>query len=383
MKTEILVIDDDTSILDGFKELLESEDYHADVASTEKEALAHLRRQAYHVILMDIVLKETTGIELIGRVREIREDAVIIMITAYPSTESVIKCFRYGAFDYLIKPVKKSDLLSAVERGKNSKKEEQEINGLRRLKEAAEKSNNEKTLFIAQISHDIHVMMDSLIAYNNLLFKTNPDQQQVEYLSAIKSGCNFLRNLVDNTLDITKVELGKLALKEEDFELSSLIKDVARIIYPSAKEKPIQLLYEIDKEVPQYLNGDPDRLRQILLNLVSNAVKFTTKGEVLIKVKLMTVLGKGCHVFFVVKDTGCGIPKERQMEIFKPFFQAEKISKGRPASAASAAGAGLGLWICKVLVEKMGGLISLHSKEGEGSEFRFSIRFNLIEKMRS
>ena len=143
------------------------------------------------------------------------------------------------------------------------------------------------------------------------------------------------------------------------------------IVYPLVKEKPIQFLYEIEREVPRALSGDGDRLRQILLNLISNAVKFTQRGEITLKVKLMTILGKGCHVFFIVKDTGCGIPKERQMEIFKPIFQTQKPMKKEHS------GAGLGLWICKVLVEKMGGLISLHSEPEQGSEFRFSIRFNL------
>ena len=326
---------------------------------------------------MDIVLKETTGIELIPKIQETLEDAAIIMITAYPSTESAIRCFRAGAFDYLIKPIKKNDLLRAIERGKASRKEEQEINSLKRIKEAAEKANHEKTLFLMQVSHDIHTLMEGIIGHNNLLFKTRIDEKQAEYLSAIKASSSFLRNLADNIQDIAKVEIGKLSFKEEDFELLSIVKDVSKIIYPSIKERPVQFLYEIEKEVPRYLNGDPDRLKQILMNLISNAVKFTKEGEITLKVRLMTVLGKGCHIFFVVKDTGSGIPKDKQMEIFKPFFQMEKIPKGQQASA------GLGLWICKVLVEKMGGLISLHSEPGKGSEFRFSIRFNLTKDNRT
>jgi len=369
----ILVIDDDTSILEGFKELLEKEGYEVYAATNEKEALSSLRERRYRVVLTDIVLKETTGIELIPKIQELSEGTAIVMITAYPSTESAIQCFRAGAFDYLIKPVKKSDLLRAVERGKNVKKEEQEINSLVRLKEAADKANREKTLFLAQVSHDIRTIMDNLIGHNNLLLKTSIDEKQAEYISAIKTGCSFLKNLADNILDIARVEAGKLNLKEEDFELAGVIKDVAKIIYPSIKEKPIQFLYEIEKDVPRFLSGDADRLRQILLNLVSNAVKFTEEGEIRLKVKLMTIIGRGCHVFFVVKDTGPGIPKERQMEIFKPFFEVDKTKKN-PHPAA-----GLGLWICKVLVEKMGGLISLHSESGKGSEFRFSIRFNLTK----
>jgi signal transduction histidine kinase len=134
--------------------------------------------------------------------------------------------------------------------------------------------------------------------------------------------------------------------------------------------------------VPKTLNGDPDRLRQVLLNLVSNAVKFTKEGEIDLQIKLMTSLEDSCHIFFIVRDTGPGIPKEQQMEIFKPFFQIEKqFELNKPPSKKSAQETtGLGLWICKVLVERMGGLISLHSEPGKGCEFRFSIRFNLAKK---
>lgn len=374
MSTNILVVDDDTAILDGFKELLEGEGYDVDAAANEREALGNLKENQYQVVLMDIVLKETTGIELIQKIQEVAKDTVIIMVTAYPSTESAIRCFKAGAFDYLIKPIKKDNLIAAIERSAERKKEEQEINSLKRIKETAEKANQEKTLFLMQVSHDIHTVMDGIIGYNNLLLKTTLDKKQAEYTSAIKSSCNFLRNLADNIFDIAKVEVGKLHFKEEDFDLNDVIKDVARIAYPSIQAKPVQFSYEIDKEIPKYLNGDPDRLKQILLNLISNAVKFTDEGEITLKAKLMTVIGKGCHVFFTVKDTGPGIPKEKQMEVFKPFFQADKTQK------ATYGGFGLGLWICKVLVEKMGGLISLHSETGKGSEFRFSIRFNLVKE---
>ena len=237
MNANILVVDDDTAILDGFKELLEKERYTVDVAANEREAVANLKQQHYHIVLMDIVLKETTGIELIRKIQEKSEDTVIIMITAYPSAESAISCFQAGAFDYLIKPIRKSDLLKAIERGCERKKEEQEINTLKRLKEASEKSNNEKTLFLMQVSHDIHTIMDGITGYTNFLSKTKINEKQVEYLSVIKMNCNFLRNLADNVLDIAKVDAGKLNLKEEDFELSAVIKDVARIIYPLIKEK--------------------------------------------------------------------------------------------------------------------------------------------------
>ncbi len=370
-EANILIVDDDTTILDGFKELLDKEGYRIDIAENERETFAHLKERHYNVILMDIVLKETTGIELINKIQEVAQDTAIIMITAYPSTESAIRCFRAGAFDYLIKPIKKNDLLNAIDRGVERKQEEQEVNSLKRIKEASDKSNTEKTVFLMQVSHDIHTIMDGIIGHHNLLLKTSIDHKQAEYLSSIKTSCHFLRNLADNILDIAKIETGRLNLKEEDFDLTEVIKDVAKITYPSMKEKPIQFIYEIEKEVPARLSGDADRLKQILLNLVSNAIKFTQEGEIRLKVRLMTILGKGCHVFFVVKDSGPGIPRDQQMEIFKPSFQADEGAQGKYVES------GLGLWICKVLVEKMGGLISLHSEVGKGSEFRFSIRFNL------
>jgi signal transduction histidine kinase len=296
------------------------------------------------------------------------------MVTAYPSTESAVQCFRAGAFDYLLKPVRADELVHVIKRGLRHKEETLETSTLERVKETAEKANREKSLFLMQVSHDVRTIAESIIGYNDMLVRSNVDDKQIKHLNSIKANSHFLRSLADNMLDIAKIETERIRLKHQPFSLTEVIENVARIVYPSIEAKPVEFSYEINKDVPPALVGDSDRLAQILLNLLSNATKFTEKGEISIRARLMTIFGKGCHVFFVVKDTGPGIPKDRQMDVFKPFFQMEKQTHTHREKY------GLGLWICKVLVEKMGGLISLHSEVGVGSEFRFSVRFDLPQE---
>ena len=376
MSVRIVVVDDDPAILDGFKEILSAAGYDVACALDEREAVFALREKPCQVVLTDIVLKETTGIELIPKIQEAAPDALIIMITAYPSTESAVRCFRAGALDYLIKPIKKDDLLSSIKKGLQRTAATKEMNTLRRLKETAEKANREKSLFMMQVSHDIHTIMDSAIAYHNALLNSPIDAKQADALTSIKASSYFLRTLADNICDVAQLEVDALRFKREAFALPDAVAEIARIVYPLIKGKPIEFHYTIDPDVPGQLIGDAARLKQVLLNLLTNAAKFCGEGEISLKARLMTVMGTGCHIFFVVKDTGPGIPKGRQMDVFKPFFQEEKTA------GASHQKYGLGLWICKMLVEKMGGLISLHSEPGKGSEFRFSVRLGLPDERR-
>ncbi|MFA5059298.1 MAG: response regulator [Candidatus Omnitrophota bacterium] len=385
MRSSVLIVDDDTSILDGFKEILSKEDFSVDTAENEREALTILKQKQYQLVLTDIVLKETTGLELISKIKEINSETLVVMITAYPTTESAIRSFKVGAFDYLIKPVKKTDLIETIRRGLERKNQQEEVNSVRRIKEALEHAHQEKAIFLMQISRDIDEAMIDMIKDINFLIKMPISEKQVEALSALKTKSLFLHNLANNIVDIAKIETGKLELKEEDFELTHVLEEVAKNVYPAIKGKPVEFFYEIDKEIPRYLKGDQYRLKQILMNLLSNAIHYTQEGEIRLKARLMTVLGRGCHIFFVVQDSGEGIPKEKQMDIFKPRSMEHVLPREAGALPHSVVGSqarkessGLGLWLCKVLVEKMGGLISLHSEQGKGSEFRFSVRFNLV-----
>ncbi len=371
-ETNILLIDDDIAILDGFKELLEKEGYNVDTAATSREAVGFVKEQNYELILMDIVLKETTGLELIGQLKNTGRPVPIVMITAYPSVDSAVISFRTGALDYLTKPVRAPILLETVRRALERSQMTQEINELRQTKEKTEKANIEKSLYLIQVSHDIHGLMEGMIRLNNLLLKTPLSGTQAEYATIMKTHCAFLRNFSDNILDMGQIESGKILFKEHDFKLSQTVEEVVKMVYPFLKEKPVAFFYDIDSSIPEYLNGDVNKLKQILMNIILNAVHFTKEGEITLKARLMTVFGRGCHVFFSVKDTGIGIPQEYQMDIFKPLFKASDVAKIRNNFSL-----GMGLWICKMLVERMGGLISLQSKPDCGSEFRFSVRFNL------
>lgn len=373
MEKNILIIDDDKAILDGFKELLSEESCWVETTDTGKEALNRLKNRHFHVVVMDIVLKETTGIALIKKIKEMSAETVVIMITGYPTTETAIKCFREGADDFLIKPLKKDDLIKAVERGLSQGRDVQQMTRLKRINETMESANQEKTHILKQVSREMSSVMNDILANNDALFKTNLDPAQAEHLMTIKTKGLFLKNLADNILDVINFEVGTLELEEQRFDLKKVVDETFKTSCPLVKNKPVQLSYKIEEDVPQILLGDAKRLRQLLLNLLANALRSTPEGEVLLKARLMATLGKGCHIFFTLKDTSRGIPKDKQMDVFKPSFLAEG------SKASQALPSGLDLWMSKVLVEKMGGLISLHSDMGQGNEFRFSIRFNLPE----
>ena len=370
MDKNILVIDDDISILDGFKDLLTQEGYWVQGALNEEEALNILKEKEYHVVITDLILKETTGLLLAKKIKEVARNVDIIVITGYPTVESVVSGLRAGICDYLVKPVKKHDLINAIERREEKRKTQIQDPAVVAQPLNAERSS--KHFLLEQAAHHIHAITEEIGTHNQLLLKTLINTKQIEYFQSLNMEHVLLHNLGNNILDIARIDAGRLSLNEDNFELSAIVQNIAKSVYPAIRQKPIQFFYEIDPQIPRFLNGDYNRLRQILINLLSNAVKFTLEGEIRLKVKLMTMIGKGCHVFFVVKDTGRGIAKEKQMDIFKPAFFKEASQEEKRAGS-------LGLWLCKLLVEKMGGLISVHSEPGLGSEFHFSVRFNLVD----
>src|SRR3989338_3506305 len=372
MDKDILIIDDDISILDGFKELLMQEGYRVEGALNEEEALMSLKQKPCRLVITDLILQETTGLDLAKKIKEISADTDIILITAYPTMESAIGSLRAGICDYLVKPVKKAELLSAIQKREQKRKIQPPPLPAPAAQPFLNEDRTSKAMLLEQAAQHIYTINEEIIKHNQLLFKTLINGKQLQYCQSISMDHFLLDNLANNILDIARLDAGEIHLSEDDFEFSAVMQNIAKSIYPAIRHKPIQFFYEIDPQIPHYLNCDYNRLRQILINLLSNALKFTLEGEIRLKARLMTTIGKGCHVFFVVRDTGRGIAKDRQMDIFKTVFFKEAAHEDKRVG-------GLGLWLSKLLVEKMGGLISVHSEPVLGSEFRFSVRFNLVD----
>lgn len=244
-------------------------------------------------------------------------------------------------------------------------REAERIQAMRRAKEAADQANKAKSDFLAVISHEIRTPMTGVMGMIRLLLDSQLTDKQREYAQTIQYSGDALLTMLNDILDLSKVEEGKMTIENVDFDLKKLVESVVLLMSGRAEEHKIYLKSEIDPEVPVALKGDPTRLRQILLNLVGNAIKFTEKGGVTVAVKMYDKTAKKPRIYFAVKDTGIGISEEGQKKLFQPYQQAEA------STARKFGGTGLGLAICKRLVEAMGSSIQIASKMGEGTAFYF------------
>ncbi len=381
---QILLIEDNPGDARLIKEFLSETGraFELDWAASLSEGLKRLNGK--DAILLDLTLPDSSGLDTFKKIHSQAPALPIIVLTGTDDDMLSSRALQEGAQDYLVKGQVSGQILArsiryAIERKRIDEALKSEIAKHEKLeadliiaKEAAELATRAKAEFLANMSHELRTPMNAVIGFASLLLDDSLTAEQREYMEGIRSGGEALLAIISDILDFSRMENEKVELELQPFSLRHCIEESLEMVAVQAGRKGLNLGYTIDCNTPDNIIEDHGRLRQILVNLLGNAVKFTDKGEINVSVSSEAIKGNTHQILFEVKDTGIGIPKEKMDRLFQPFDQLE------PSISHKRDGIGLGLAICQKLVELMGGMIWAESTPGKGSVFCFTIQAEII-----